>query len=87
MKTTIYREPNRFKRWWQRQLFSTEVAGQEMNFPRIRWWLPAGFLATWLGHNTLLILVYMAAAIQGRTVSFDASGWWYWPLRTFFQYF
>ena len=98
---TIYREKNRFKRawnafveafeeswlkrWWQRQFFTTEIAGQEMNFIRIRWWPIVGPLTVWLGHNIFLIAWYMVSAIAGRTVSFDASGWWYWPLRTFFQ--
>lgn len=84
---TIYREPNRFNRWFGRQFFSAEVAGQEMNFLRIRWWPIVGFFGFWLAHNVLLILWYMTSVLAERTVSFDASGWWYWPLRTFFQVF
>lgn len=87
MKTKLYREPSALKRFIDRQFVQVMFEGLEFNMLRLRWWLPVGFLTAWLGHNLLLIVWYMLAAIQGRTVMFNPDGWWYWPLRTFFQIF
>jgi hypothetical protein len=79
---TFYREPSRFKRFWNKHVVAT-VTFREVDHSvlRIRWWLPA----IWLAHNTFLLVWYMVAAMAGRSVMFDDSAAWYWPLRTMWQ--
>jgi hypothetical protein len=81
LKQIIYREPNRIKRWWRRQFFQAEIAGQEMNFLRIRWWPIVAPLTVWIGHNLFILFWVMLSALAGRTPSFDASSVWYAPLH------
>ena len=38
MKIKIYREPNAFKRWSNRQFVSVPFQGREMEMLRLRWW-------------------------------------------------
>ena len=92
MKTTIYREPNRFNRWWQRRThtwrYNRYIPGYAP-IHRFRYWpfdIVLIGLSTWLGHNVLLLLWYMVATMQGRSVMFDSSSAWYAPLRMMWHF-